>query len=234
MLKKKYCYILLSTFNWNLKEVLLLHTSETPRMSSKPLCEAAALSAFLFSFPSICRSFLISQLERGRVGGALLGFFSHCILMSALCSGFRQRSDVDFFLEKPLLPKLKKNLQDCKRKTPAPVELTHLLLWNFVGGKGRKSLPACDSPACPLSSCLFSWVCWFLSEPKKLDYTLPSRLTCWFLSGIIEVLDNRLFHASVGERCLQKTYHSIKRVNLSHLFLGPVLTPHHVSLFHQM
>lgn len=165
--KKKYCYILLSTFNWNLKEVLLLHTSETPRMSSKPLCEAAALSAFLFSFPSICRSFLISQLERGRVGGALLGFFSHCILMSALCSGFRQRSDVDFFLEKPLLPKLKKNLQDCKRKTPAPVELTHLLLWNFVGGKGRKSLPACDSPACPLSSCLFSWVCWFLSEPTQ-------------------------------------------------------------------
>lgn len=167
MLKIKYCYVLLSTFNWNLKEVLLLRTSETPRMSSKPLCEAAALSAFLFSFPSICRSFLISELERGRVGGALLGFFSHCILMSALCSGFCQRSDVDFLLEKPLLPKLKKNLQDCKRKTPAPVELTHLLLWNFVGGKGRKSLPACDSPACPLSSCLFSWVCWFLSEPTQ-------------------------------------------------------------------
>lgn len=90
------------------------------------------LSAFLFSFPSISCSFLISQLERGplRVGGALLRFldFGHCILMSALCSGFRQGSDVDFLLEKPLLPKLKKNLQGCKRKTPSPVELTHLLL----------------------------------------------------------------------------------------------------------
>lgn len=114
--EKKYCYILLSTFNWNLKEVLLLHTSETPRMSSKPLCEAAALSAILFSFPSICCS------------------ISLCI---------RQRSDVDFLLEKPLLPKLKKNLQDCH-------------LWNsltcysetlWVEKEGNHYLPVTHPPA---------------------------------------------------------------------------------------
>lgn len=220
----------MSTFNWNLKEVLLLHTSETPRMSSKPLCEAAALSAFLFSFPSICRSFLISQLERGRVGGALLGFFSHCILMMST-SSWRNRCFQSW------------------RKICKTVRERHLNLWNsltcysetlWVEKEGNHYLPVTHPPAhfphvySPESADFSLSLHKGRNAGKKLDYTLPSRLTCWFLSGIIEVLDNRLFHASVGERCLQKTYHSIKRVNLSHLFLGPVLTPHHVSLFHQM
>lgn len=184
--EKKYCYILLSTFNWNLKEVLLLHTSDTPRMSSKPLMSTSSWRNRCFqSWRKICKT-------------------------------VRER---------------------------------HLHLWNsftcysealWVEKEGNHYLPVTHPPApfppvySPESADFSLSLHKGRNAGKKLDYTLPSSLTCWFLSGIIEVLDNRLFHASVGERCLQKTYHSIKRVNLSHLFLGPVLTPHHVSLFHQM
>lgn len=103
------------------------------------------------------------------------------------------------------------------RKICKAVRERHLHLWNsltcysetlWVEKEGNHYLPVTHPPAhfppaySPESADFSLSLHKGRNAGKKLNYTLPSCLTCWFLSGIIEVLDNWLFHASVGERCL--------------------------------
>lgn len=212
---KKYIYrcIHLSTFSWNLKEVLLLHTFENSSDEQQiSLWGSNAVSLpFLLSFHLL----LFSHLSAGERAAACWRSPAQVPWLRSLhsyeCSLLRFPSGLWC-----RLPPGETCFQSW-RKICKAVRERHLHLWNsltcysetlWVEKEGNHYLPVTHPPAhfppaySPESADFSLSLHKGRNAGKKLNYTLPSRLTCWFLSGIIEVLDNWLFHASVGERCL--------------------------------